>query len=101
MPTPIDDNLVRHIAHLSRLALTDEEIADFGGHLRSIVEYVEQLGQVNTDGVEPTAHPLAACNVLREDEPRASLASEQALDNAPQREAGYFKVPRVLDQETA
>jgi aspartyl-tRNA(Asn)/glutamyl-tRNA(Gln) amidotransferase subunit C len=92
---------VRHIAHLSRLALSEEELATFGEQLRRIVEYVEQLNEVDTEGVEPTAHPLAATDALREDEPQESLAAEKVLANAPQHAANYFKVPKVLDQETA
>ncbi len=101
MGVPISEKLVRHIAHLSRLDLSDDEAGVLGAQLRSVVEYVEQLGEVDTENVEPTAHPMPATNVLREDVPQASLPAEVVLTNAAEQAAGYFKVPKVLDQETA
>ncbi len=101
MPGKIDEKQVRHIAHLARLKLTDEEVARFCEQLSGILEYVEKLGEVNTEGVEPTAHALPVCNVFRDDVPGASLSPEQALANAPAKDPPFFKVPKVLDQETA
>jgi len=95
----IDEAQVRHIAHLSRLKLTDEEIARFGRELGSILDYFAKLNEVNTDGVEPTAHPLPVRNVFREDVPAEPIGVEAALANAPVKETPYFKVPKVLDQE--
>ncbi|MCK4343567.1 MAG: Asp-tRNA(Asn)/Glu-tRNA(Gln) amidotransferase subunit GatC, partial [Phycisphaerae bacterium] len=60
--------------------------------------YFRILDPVDTEGVEPLAHALPVTNVLREDEPAGSLGSEKALANAPQREQGFFRVPKVLDQ---
>jgi aspartyl-tRNA(Asn)/glutamyl-tRNA(Gln) amidotransferase subunit C len=97
MSTLIDAARVRHIAKLARLSLTEDEVQQFAGQLAEILAYVEQLRQVPTDGVEPLAHPLPVTNVLRDDEPRPSLGCDEALGNAPQRQAGFFKVPPVLD----
>lgn len=97
----IDDSQVRHIAHLARLKLSDAEIAQFGEQLGAVLHYFEQLNEVNTDGVEPTAHPLPVTNVLRDDVPGDPLGVDKALANAPARETPYFKVPKVLDKETA
>jgi aspartyl-tRNA(Asn)/glutamyl-tRNA(Gln) amidotransferase subunit C len=65
--------------------------------LSSIVDYVGQLQQVNTDGVEPLAHPLPVHNVFRDDEPRPSLPTDAALANAPARQGDFYAVPAVLD----
>lgn len=101
MPVKIDEAQVSHIAHLARLKLTDSEVNSFRNQLSNILEYVEKLGEVNTDGVEPTAHAIAVCNVFRDDLPGPSLSPAQALANAPAKDAPFFKVPKVLDQETA
>ena len=99
MTDAIDESTVRHIAHLSRLALTDEEIAAMACELSAIVKYVDQMNELDTDDVEPTAHVLAVQNVFREDEVRPSFDPDTALANAPQREASCFRVPKVLDPE--
>lgn len=101
MSDQITAEQVRHIAHLARLKLTDEELSRFGSQLASIVEYVQKLGEANTDGVEPTAHPLPVTNIFRDDSPATSLSPDMALNNAPSSDPPYFKVPKVLDQETA
>lgn len=101
MPSHISPADVDHIAHLSRLKLSSEEIRLFGDQLSSILDYIEKLNEVNTDGVEPTAHALPVCNVFRPDEPRPSLGSERVLANAPGKDGSFFSVPKVLDQESA
>lgn len=101
MPAKIDEKQVRHIAHLARLKLSDAEVTRFGEQLSGILEYVEKLGEVDTDGIEPTAHALPVNNVFRNDVPAPSYSPDQALANAPAKDSPYFKVPKVLDQETA
>ncbi len=101
MSAKIDPDKVRYIAHLARLKLTDEEIARFGAQLGGILEYVEKLNEVDVTGVEPTAHPLDVFNVLADDVPVAPIGADKALANAPSPVPPYFKVPKVLDQETA
>ena len=101
MSAKIDPDKVRHIAHLARLKLSDEEIARFGAQLGGILEYVEKLNEVDVTKVEPTAHPLDVCNVLADDVPVTPIGVEKALDNAPSPAPPYFKVPKVLDQEMA
>ena len=100
MATKIDEAQVRRVALLSRLELSDEEVAQFSGQLSDIVEYIEKLNELDTDNVQPLAHCLPVHNVLREDMPRPSLTNEQALANAPQREDEYFKVPKILDDNS-
>ena len=88
---------VRWVAHLARLELTDAELATMTRQLGAIVEYVDQLREVNTEGVEPLAHALEAQNVFRADEPAPSLPVEAALANAPDRRGDFYGVPAVLD----
>lgn len=101
MSNRIDEATVRHIANLARLKLTDAEVSRFGAQLSDIVIHIEQLSAVNTEGVEPTAHPLPVSNVLREDVPVESLSVERVLANAPDSAPPYFKLPKVLDQMDA
>ena len=84
---------VLHVARLARLALSDEEIDRLGAQLNAILEAVGKVSELDLAGVEPTAHPLDLVNVWADDEPRASLTVEDALAHAPDREAGFFRVP--------
>ncbi len=88
---------VRWVAHLARLELTPSELERMTHELGDILAYVEQLGQVDTEGVDPLTHPLPVHNVFREDEPSRSLSVADALANAPCREGDFFAVPSVLD----
>ena len=98
MASAIDEGQVRHIAKLARLSLSDDEVHQFAGQLGGILEYVRQLDAVDTTGVQPMAHPSPVTDVLRADEPGAAFDADRALENAPQREGRFFKVPPVLDQ---
>ncbi len=89
---------VRHIARLARLGLTDEDVERFSGQLSSILDYFEELQQLDTDDVPPTAYTLDLHNVLRSDETAPCTDSEEVLDNAPAREDGYFRVRAVLEE---
>ena len=84
---------VLHIARLSRLALTEDEIERFSGQLSAILDAVGTVAELDLEGVEPTAHPLDLVNVLGDDVPRPSLTVEDALANAPDSEDGFFGVP--------
>ena len=97
----IDDQTVRHIANLARLSVSDEEVARYASQLSRILEYARQLEEVHTTDVPPTAHPLPVKNVFREDQPHTSWPSAKALANAPDPHDGFFRVPKVLDQEDA
>ena len=88
---------VRWVAHLARLELSDAELATMTGQLAKILDYVDQLQQVDTEGVEPLAHPLPVQNVFRDDELTPSLPVENALSTAPERHGDFFGVPAVLD----
>ncbi|MBM4071522.1 MAG: Asp-tRNA(Asn)/Glu-tRNA(Gln) amidotransferase subunit GatC [Planctomycetes bacterium] len=93
----LDVEQIRWIAHLARLELADDEIDGLARDLNAIVSYMDQLQQLNTDGIEPLAHPLDVKNVFREDVPASSLAVDEALASAPDRRGNYFGVPAVLD----
>jgi aspartyl-tRNA(Asn)/glutamyl-tRNA(Gln) amidotransferase subunit C len=88
---------VRWVAHLARLELSEAELPVMARHLGAILDYVNKLQQVNTEGVEPLAHGLDVHNVFREDEPAPSLTVDAALANAPDRRGDFFGVPAVLD----
>jgi aspartyl-tRNA(Asn)/glutamyl-tRNA(Gln) amidotransferase subunit C len=90
---------VRHVAHLARLELTDDELDRFTVQLASILEHAAQVSALDTAGVEPTAHPFPLVNVLRPDVPRPSLPRDEVLAAAPAAEDGRFRVPRILDDE--
>jgi aspartyl-tRNA(Asn)/glutamyl-tRNA(Gln) amidotransferase subunit C len=88
---------VRWVAQLARLQLSDADLEIMTRQLGAIVDYVNQLQQVNTDGVEPLAHALPVHNVFRDDEPRPSLPVDAALANAPDRRGDFYGVPAVLE----
>jgi aspartyl-tRNA(Asn)/glutamyl-tRNA(Gln) amidotransferase subunit C len=88
---------VRWVAHLARLELSEAEMATVGRQLSAILDYVDQLQQINTDAVEPLAHPLPIQNVFRADEPTDSLPVANALANAPARRGDFYGVPAVLE----
>jgi aspartyl-tRNA(Asn)/glutamyl-tRNA(Gln) amidotransferase subunit C len=89
----IDETTVRHVAHLARLALTDEEVERLGGQLNAILAAVAKVSELELNDVEPTSHPLDLVNVWADDEPRPSLPLEDVFANAPAREGDFFKVP--------
>jgi aspartyl-tRNA(Asn)/glutamyl-tRNA(Gln) amidotransferase subunit C len=84
---------VLHVARLARLALSDDEVDRLGAQLNAILEAVGKVSELDLADVEPTAHPLDLVNVWADDEPQESLSVEDALANAPDREAGFFRVP--------
>jgi aspartyl-tRNA(Asn)/glutamyl-tRNA(Gln) amidotransferase subunit C len=94
----LDRETVGWVAHLARLNLSPAELDDMTRQLSAILDYVDQLRQVNTDDVEPLAHPLSVQNAFRPDEPDPSLPVNEALANAPSRQSDFFGVPAVFDQ---
>jgi aspartyl-tRNA(Asn)/glutamyl-tRNA(Gln) amidotransferase subunit C len=87
---------VAHVATLARLSLQEEEKEQYARQLDHILSYIEKLNELNTDGVEPTSHSLPLINPMREDVVKESLTQDAALSNAPEKEQGCFKVPRIL-----
>ena len=93
MPVDID---IAKVAHLARIALSEEELATYGAQLEVILEHAERVQALPTDGVEPTSHPLAMVNGFRSDEVGDCLDPESFLSEAPDSETGQFRVPRIL-----
>jgi aspartyl-tRNA(Asn)/glutamyl-tRNA(Gln) amidotransferase subunit C len=88
---------VEKVALLGRLKLSEAELEKFTTQLNQIVGYVEQLQQLDTEDVEPMAHPLPINNIFRADEVRESIGIEKALANAPKRDTEFYLVPPVLE----
>lgn len=88
---------VKYIARLSRLSLSDKEIAIFSGQLSSIIEYVEQMNRLDTSNIEPTSHVIPLNNIMRDDIPAASLPVEDALKNAPDSTEKFYRVPKIIE----
>jgi aspartyl-tRNA(Asn)/glutamyl-tRNA(Gln) amidotransferase subunit C len=87
---------VEHISWLASIKISDEEKEKFVDQFNSILEYFHQLDEVDTEGIEPTYRVVDLVNVFRDDISRKSLTKEEALKNAPRRENGYFKSPRIV-----
>ncbi len=88
---------IEYVAHLSRLALSEDERRVFGAQLASILAYVEKLNELDTAGVEPASGATGLCNVFREDAEAPSTPREAMLANAPARACGCYLVPKILD----
>ncbi len=88
---------VLHIAALSRLNLTDKELEKYTTDLSNIVNYANELANIDIEGVKPTAHILDIKNVFRKDEVEGSYDREKILQNAPTKAAGCITVPKVVE----
>jgi aspartyl-tRNA(Asn)/glutamyl-tRNA(Gln) amidotransferase subunit C len=94
---------VRQVAQLARLAMDEPQLNRFAGQLESILEYVAHIGEVDVANVEPMAHAVPLSNVLREDVVGPSLPTDKFLQNAPDTDGPFFKVPKVIggDEDSA
>jgi aspartyl-tRNA(Asn)/glutamyl-tRNA(Gln) amidotransferase subunit C len=97
MSQTLSPETVRKVAKLARLKLSDAEVEQFSGQLGAVLGYVEVLNELNTEGVEPLAHPLEIADVLRDDLPVPSLPRDAALSNAPKSDGKCFLVPQIID----
>lgn len=88
---------VMETAELARLEIREEELDRFINQLGNILEYIKDLNQIDTTDVEPTSHVLELSTPLREDEVVQELTTDQALENAPESEDGFFVVPKVIE----
>jgi aspartyl-tRNA(Asn)/glutamyl-tRNA(Gln) amidotransferase subunit C len=89
----IEREQLRHVAHLARLELSDEELKRLGPQLNDIIAAVSKVSELDLSDVPATSHPLDVVNVWADDEPRPCLTVEEAFANAPERDGNYFKVP--------
>jgi len=87
---------VLHVANLARLDIDESSIDKFARQIGTILEYVDTLSRVDTQGVKPTSHAIFLNNAFREDEERENLDRDKALANAPEQEDGNFVVPKVI-----
>lgn len=88
---------VEHVANLARLTFPEDERELFRSQLDAILSYVGKLGELDTEGVEPTSHVLPIKNVFREDDPKGSLSPDEALANAPERSGDFYRVPKIIE----
>lgn len=86
---------VEHVAKLARLELTEDEKEKFTKQLGDVLKYVDQMNEVDTSNVKPMAHAIDFCNVMREDTVSYECTKEALMQNAPEEENGFFKVPKI------
>lgn len=93
----VEDNDVKYVANLARLQLTDEEATRFKRDLNKILEHMETLNELDTEGIEPLEHVTDATAPLRRDQALPPLGHNDALKNAPDADSDYFRVPKVIE----
>ena len=93
----IDKNTINKIARLSRIKLDDKESEDYINDLNSILDWVEQLNEVNTENVEPLSNISSSILPKREDVSKDVNSSDEILENAPDKLEGFFAVPKVVE----
>jgi aspartyl-tRNA(Asn)/glutamyl-tRNA(Gln) amidotransferase subunit C len=96
MPIDID---IAHVARLARLSLSPGELAHYRAQLGVILEHAARIQAADTEGVEPTAHPLGLTNAVRPDQVRPTVSRAEVLGQAPATRDGYFEVPPALEGE--
>ncbi len=94
----VDNELVSHLAHLSKLNVAPEKMEKLVTDMQDLVVFVEQLNALDTTGIVPLMHMGDAVNVLRADEVGGSITREEALQNAPETDGVFFKVPKVIQK---
>ena len=92
----ITDEVIDHIAHLSRLEFEGEKKTAIKGDLERIISFTEKLQEVDTENVEPLIFMSDEINVLREDVSKVTITHDEALSNAPKKDSDYFRIPKVL-----
>ncbi len=93
----MDRKTVEHVAHLARLRLSESESEALASELTRITDYIDQLREVDVEGVDPVVHPVSDRNAFRDDEIREGLSRKQVAENAPDEEQGFFRVPKVIE----
>lgn len=93
----IDKKTVEHVAHLARIELKNQELEKFSQQLQGILDFIDKLKELEIKDIPPTSHILPLNNVLREDVSKESLLPEKALLNSPNKQAGFFAVPKVIE----
>ncbi len=94
----MDKETVRKVASLARLRVTEEELDKFAPQLSGILEWIEQLGELDTSNVEPLSNVVDIAPVSRQDEINDGNIQSAILANAPEAQSGYFTVPKIIEQ---
>ncbi|WP_311408066.1 Asp-tRNA(Asn)/Glu-tRNA(Gln) amidotransferase subunit GatC [Liquorilactobacillus uvarum] len=94
----ISEGKVAHVAGLAKLAFSEEELQKFTGQMDEIINMVQQLSDVDTDGVEVTTHVTDSINTMREDNAAKGIARELLMKNVPEHQDGFIKVPAIIDE---
>ncbi|MFA5795203.1 MAG: Asp-tRNA(Asn)/Glu-tRNA(Gln) amidotransferase subunit GatC [Candidatus Brocadiia bacterium] len=97
----IDNNLIEHLAYLSRLKLKDDEKESLKNHLKKILDHVDELKELNVTKAGPLIQADSAGNILRDDVIKPCLPTDKALQNAPDKKLNFFRVPRVIEDAPA
>jgi len=97
--TAISREEVAHLARLSRLAVTEQELDKFAGQLDVILQSVARVGEVAAEEIPPTSHSVPLTNIYRDDVEQPCLTQDEVLAGAPDAVDGRFRVPRILDEE--
>lgn len=92
----IDEQTVDKVAHLARLELAADEKAELIQDMNKILSFMDKLNEIDTTGVEPLVYMTDEVNILREDEVKQVISTEEALQNAPQHNESYFLVAKVI-----
>ena len=93
----ITKDVVEYVAHLGRLDLDPDEVELYTQQVDSILEYMDQLNALDTEGIEPTSHPMPVVCVLRDDIAKDSLSVDASTQNAPEKKGSFFKVPPIIE----
>lgn len=95
----VDQHLINHLAHLSRLSFDEQSGKEMIHDLNRILSFVEKLSEVDTTGVEPLIYMVDETNILRDDVAEIRITQDEGLKNAPRKDSDYFRVPRFVDSE--
>ncbi|WP_075350719.1 Asp-tRNA(Asn)/Glu-tRNA(Gln) amidotransferase subunit GatC [Algoriphagus marinus] len=93
----IDKDSIKRIAHLARLEFDESSAAKMSKDMSQILDWVEQLNEIDTDNIEPLTTMSTEVNVMREDKVANQLSHREGLKNAPKSDSDYFRVPKVLE----
>ena len=93
----ITKDTVKYVAHLARIDLKPKDLEKLSQQLQEILGFIDKLKKVDIKDIIPTSHILPVNNILRDDLPAESLSSDEALENAPQRQGNFFSVPKVIE----
>ena len=97
MTERITDEIMEYVEILAKLELTEEERIQAKADMSRMLDYIDQLNELDTSGVEPMTHIFPVHNVFRDDTEEDQWSREQMLDNAPEKKDGFFQVPRTVE----